>query len=129
MSHAVVDSASRVRQLDRQPEPDEQVTQSEVASTEKLSRLLMRILRDVAKLLRIWRPRVVDHRDVTVDATGSTVYRFPHGFGTRVNWWPVSFRGGSYGPALMEDPSTDDNTLCLVSNEAGVVSIRIEEAG
>lgn len=129
MSHAVIPPAGPPRQLDRQPEPDEQVTEYEVKDASKLARLFTRVLRDVAEIRRRWAPRVVDHRDVAVDATGSTVYRFPHGFGGRVNWWPVDFVGGTYGAALIRHESTDNDTLCLVSNEAGTVTIRIEEAG
>lgn len=129
MSHAVVDATGRVRQLDRQAEPDEQVTEYEVASAEKLARRLGDVVKEQSLASRAWKPRVIDHRDITVDATGSTIYRLPHGFNTRVNWWVIDFSGGSYGPALMRDSSSDENTLCLVSNEGGVVSIRIEEAG
>ncbi len=129
MSHALVDSSGAIRQLDRRAEPEEQITENEVKDVPKVARLFMRILRELHLLVRLWRPRVVDHMDVPVDATGSTVYRFPHGFGGRVIWYPIDFTGGTYGPALMRDASTDDNTLCLVSNEAGTVSIRIEEMG
>ncbi len=128
MSHAVIDSTSRVRQLDAQPEPDEQVTTAEVASGEKLSRLLIRILSNVAKLLRAWRPRIVDHRDRVVDATGSTLYRFPHGFGGRVNWWVIDWQGAA-GESLARHSTSDNNTLVLVSYVAGTVSVRLEEAG
>lgn len=126
MSHVTFKSGN-TRSLDTPATSAKPLTEEDVREVPTLVRILRDLLESVGVLRRYWRPRVIDHLDVTVDATGSTVYRFPHGFGTRVNWWPIDFSGGSYGPALMRDPSSDENTLCLVSNEGGVVSIRIEE--
>lgn len=129
MSHAIVQANNTVRQLDRQAEPDEQVTEYEVKDASRLARVVMRLLRDVAALRRSWSPKVVDHRDRVVDGTGTTVYRFPHGFGGRVNWWPVDWVSAAAGPRLVRDPSSDNETLALVSYTAGTLTLRIEEAG
>lgn len=126
---AVVPLGAKVRQLDRTPEPDEQVTPEQMTDTSRLARLLMRILRDVARLKRRWWPEYIDHRDRVVDGTGTTVYRFPHGFGGRVNWWPIDWTDGAAGPSLVRDASSDENTLVLVSHVAGTVTIRVEAAG
>ena len=72
---------------------------------------------------------VLDTAEFEVDATGTTVYRIDHGFKARVNWWPIDFTGGTYGPAFMRHSDTTEDTLCIVSNEAGTVRIRVEEAG
>ncbi len=126
MSHAVL-QAGKVRQLDRRVEPDEQLTEEDLEPA-RLTRRLMAILRDIARLLRMWRPQVIDHWDVEVDGTGTTVYRLPHGFDGRVNWWVIDATAGAQ-VGIEKDPSSDDNTLCLISTVAGTVSVRIEEAG
>jgi hypothetical protein len=128
MSHALVQGNGKVRQLDRQAEPDEVVTEYEAKQPDFLSRILMRLLREAAAMRRRWAPRTIDHQDIVVDGTGTTVYRLPHGFGGRVNWWAIDFKDG-VAALLVRDASSDDNTLCLTSTEAGTVSIRIEESG
>lgn len=125
---AIVPAHGDIRQLDRHAEPDEQVTPADVQDPERVSRLLMRILRDLAALKRRWWPLRVDVEDREVDATGTTKYRYPHGFGGRVRWWVVGWSGAA-GPQLAEHDDTDDMTLVLVSYVAGTVTLRIEEAG
>ncbi len=125
---AVAPLGGAVRQLDRPAGPDEQVQQDDVTAPPRLVRLLMRILRDVALLRRRWWPPTIDHQDRPVDATGTTLYRFPHGIGGRVNWWPIRWVGAA-GHQLSEDAASDLNTLVLVSHSAGTVTIRIEAAG
>ncbi len=128
---AVVPSNGKLRQLDSPAVPDEQITPDQVTDTDRIARLFMRILKDVAGLKRRYWPDRLDFEDVAVDATGTTLYRFPHGLGGRVRWWPVDWQGSllTYNPALARDPSTDDNTLVLVSYAAGIVTVRIEAAG
>lgn len=128
MSHAVIDGDGRVRQLDRLSEPDEQVTPYEVGSPEKLARFLVRLLKEVRQFTGLWRPRVMDSQALDVDGTGTTIYRIEHGFRSRVNWWVIDYTGGTVA-ALVRDVSTDENALCFVSNEAGTVRVRVEEAG
>lgn len=130
MSAIVPANGAKIRQLDRQAEPDEQVRPEDVTDTERLARTVMRILRDVARLKRRFWPDYIEYEDVTFDSSGSTVYRFPHGFGGRVRWWVVDMYGSAAGYALVKDEDeTDSNTLCLISNEACVATIRIERAG
>lgn len=126
MSHAVV-QVDRVRQLDRVQEPDEHLTEEDLEPA-RLTRRLMAMLRDLKLLSRLWRPRVVDHWDIEVDGSGTTVYRLPHGFGVRVNWWVVDATAGAQA-GIEKDPSSDSNTLCLIATVAGTVSVRIEESG
>lgn len=131
---AVVPTSGTVRQLDRQAEPDEQVDEEQVKDAPRLARLLMRILRDLALLKRRFWPGHIDHEDRVVDSTGTTKYRFPHGFGGRVRWWVVDWQVGSafklsYSPSLSRHTDSDDNTLVLVSYVDGTVTIRVEEAG
>lgn len=127
---ANIDSDGRVRQLDRRAEPDEQVQEDEVKDPPRLVRLIMRMLRDIALLKRRWRPRRIDFEDVRVTGGGGDTFRFAHGFGGRVRWWVVDWQSTSAEPPGFDrDVSSDDNTLALVSYAAGIVTIRVEEAG
>jgi hypothetical protein len=117
-----------VQQLDKLPEPDEVITPEDVQDVDRVARLFARILRDIARLTRAWKPRRVDYEDRSVDSTGTTKYRLEHRFGGRVRWWPVGWSGAA-APALSEHADSDTNTLVLTSTSAGTVTIRIEEAG
>ncbi len=125
---AVVLPNGTVRQLDRQAEPEEHVQSSDVSDASTLTRLLMRILRDIARMKRRWLPANVAHRGRVVDATGTVLHRFPHGFGGLVNWWPKRWVGAA-GPQFSEHASSDADTLVLVSYVAGTVTLYVEEAG
>lgn len=130
---AVIPNVGPVRQLDGRAQPDEQVTEEQAKDPARIARLLMTILRDVATLKRRFWPRRVDHEDRSVDGSGTTLYRFPHNFGGRVRWWPVDWSGAASGPLLVRyddsDDGTNNDTLVLVSYEAGTLTLRIEEAG
>lgn len=126
---ANIPNGGQPRQLDRQAEPDEQVTEDQVQDPPRLARLLMAILRELALLKRRFWPRRIDHEDREVDATGTTLFRFHHGFGGRVRWWVVDWDASSGAPALRKDSSSDNNTLVLVSDVEGTMTLRIEEAG
>lgn len=128
MSSAIVPRHGVPRRLDRPQEPDEQVTEEQVEDSKRLSRLLMRLLREVAILRREWRPSRVDFQDAIVDATGTTKYRFPHGLGSRVRWWVTDWTGAA-GPQLSRDASSTDSTLVLVSYVAGTMTLRVEASG
>lgn len=125
---ANIPSAGDVRQLDLRSESVDQVTERDVEDVGRMSRLLMGILRDVSALKRRWSPNRLDFEDRTVDATGTTKYRFEHRFGARVRWWVVGWSGAA-ASALSEHTDTDYNTLVLTSASAGTATIRIEEAG
>lgn len=125
---AIVD-VSGVRQLDRQSQPSEQITEEQAKEPARVARLLMALLQDVATLKRRWWPRAIVHRDRVVDSTGTTVYRFPHNFDGRVEWWPVDWTAATAGPRLVRHSSTDNNTLALVSYTAGTLTLRVQEAG
>lgn len=117
------------RQLDRRAEPDEQITEQQAKDSGRVARLLMTLLRDVVTLKRRWWPRRYDFEDRLVDDTGTTKYRFHHGFNGRVRWWVVDWSNASTNSQLIRHADSDNNTLVLVSNEIGKVTIRIEEAG
>jgi len=117
------------RQLAHRPEPDEAISEQDAADAPKLARLLTRILRDVAALKRPFAPRRVSFVDLTVDGTGTTKYRLPHGFGARVHWFVADWSGAAAGAGLERHSDTDKDTLVLVSHVAGLASVRIEEAG
>lgn len=126
MSTSVVPISGTRRELDRKAEPDEQVEPNQVADLDRMARLLMSILRDVATLKRRFWPRSIDYEDLPVDGTGTTPYRFAHRFGARVRWYVVDWQG-SGAPELTRDDSTDNDTLVLTSGASGTVTIRVEE--
>jgi hypothetical protein len=126
MSHSVILPTGSVRQLDRRAEPDEQITQAEVESSEKLSRRLTDMKRVEARLERAWNPRTIDFRDVPV--TSGTPVRFEHGFGGRVNWWSVDWQAAG-APNFRRHADTTNDTLVLDVGTTGTVTMRLEEAG
>lgn len=126
---AIIPRNGPVRQLDRKAEPDEQITPEQAKDPERVSRLFMSILRDLATLKRRWAPRRIDFEDRAVDATGTTLYQFTHNFAGRVRWLIVDWQASSGAPSLRRHSSSDGNTLVLVSSVAGTVTVRVEEAG
>jgi hypothetical protein len=119
----------RIRQLDRRAEPPDHITEEQVTDPPRLARMLMTLFRDLASLQRRWHPDSITHRDRLVDGSGTVVHDFPHGFAGRVHWSVVDWTGASGAPALVRHASSDDNTLRLVSYEAGIVTLRIEQGG
>jgi len=118
-----------VRALAKPVEPSEEVTAEQASDAPRAARLFMRLLRDIATLRRRWSPLRVDHEDRVVDATGTTLIRFPHELGTSsVRYWAVRWSGAT-APCLRVDASSDARTLVLTSTVAGTVTLRIEEAG
>ncbi len=120
-------NGTTTRQLDRPAATNESVTEKDVAELPKLARLLQRILTDLSDLKRRFWPREIDFEDVSVDNTGTTKYRFEHGFNGRVRWWPVDAETAA--PALKRHADTDANTLVLVSSATCTVTVRVQEAG
>ena len=127
---AIAPAGGQIRQLDAPSQPDTQVTTTDVADPPTLARIIQRALNDIAKLKRRWAPDFIDFRDIFVDGTGTTKYRLPHKFGTAVNYWTVKWVGlGTVAPSLSFDATSDADTLVLVSNFPGIVTIRVERAG
>lgn len=126
---AVYPKDSKVRQLDRPAQPDEQITEEQVADPKRLSRLLNDLRTDTNAQKRRWQPSFIEHEDVAVNGTGTTKYRFPHKLGMRVRWWPVDWTGATAGPRLVKHADTDADTLVLVSYTSGTLTLRIEKAG
>lgn len=125
---AIVPAQGPLRQLDGKSEPDEQVTEDVVSDPHRLSRLLMRMMKDVAVLKRRWWPRRLDFEGIAVDATGTVPFRLPHGFGGAVRYWVVSWTGAAAANLLL-GAASDGNTLVLFSTVAGTATVRVEEAG
>jgi len=133
MSTVVVPARGQIRRLDRPVEPSENVTEEDLKQPSKVVELFLRLLRNVATLLRRWWPRRIDYEDFVLDS-GGTEYRFPHGFKARVRWLVVDWLPDTPGvPHQLERVAgtgkTDDQTLVLASGAAGVVTLRVEEAG
>lgn len=128
MSAAVFPANGPVRQLDSSLGPEETVRPDQAVDPVQVARLLMRILRSIALLKRIWNPMRIDFEDIVVDATGTKKFRFEHKFGSRVRYWAVEWSGAA-APNLRKDAATDANTLVLTSTSAGTVTIRVEESG
>jgi len=124
-----VDKAGNVFSLDRPSEPDERVTEEDVKDADKLARLLMRLLKDVASIKRRFFPRRVDFEDRAV--TSGDALRLPHGFRARVRWWVVDWVPTTPGdvPLFEKSTATDLRTLVLDVGNSGVVSVRIEASG
>ncbi len=120
---------AKPRQLDKPAEPDEQVTDEQLDDRPRMLRFYMRLLRDIAALLRRWSPDTLEFEDRSIDDdTGATKFRFEHGFGGRVRWFPVDWTGVST-PALIRHEDTTNDTLVLVSFGIGTLTLRIERAG
>ncbi len=128
---AIVRTSGAPRQLDLPASPDETVAEEEVTRPPMLVRRLEGILRDIAGITRRYRPERVDFEDFTVDATGTTANRFPHGLRGRVRWWVVDWIPASAGtrPNLWRDDATREGVLVLLSGAEGVLTLRVEEAG
>jgi hypothetical protein len=125
---ALVDR-SGVRQLDTKAQPDSAPTEDEVQDPSKLVRIVAGLLKDVATLKRRFVPRRIDFRDITVDGTGTTIYRFVHNFGGRVNWWVLDWRNAVFSAQPIYSNSSTNDVLMLTFLTIGTISIRVEEAG
>lgn len=125
---AVVSAHGTLRPLDSKAGPAEQLTDKLATDPMQMAQTVASIRADLAALKRRWWPQSVTHLDRAVDATGTVVHRFAHGFGGRVAWWPTDWTGAA-GPQLARHASSDANTLAIVSFVAGTLSLRIEEVG
>lgn len=130
---ANVSSTGTVRQLDRRPEPDEQVTEEQAQEPARVARALMTLLRDVAALKRRWWPQRIDYEDIVSTGTSVTpmTMRLAHGFGAPVRWYVVRSRsaGTVTVPLINETTASDSNTLVLDIYYEATLTIRVEEAG
>lgn len=115
-------------QLDGRADPDENVTPEDAKDADRVSRLLSRILRDLARITRLWRPRRLDFEGRVVLGDGTTKYRYEHRFGGRVRFWPVEWVGAA-APNLRKDDASTLDTLVLTSTSAGTMTLRVEESG
>lgn len=130
---AVVEPDGTVRQLDRRPEPDENVTEQSVTSPGLLAKFLLRLFREVSRLKRRWAPKYLDFRGIVSGGTAMTpaLVSLDHNFGAPVVWWIVRVQGlgtGSLKFAEELDTSTD-NRLELSVNFEATLTIRVQEAG
>lgn len=127
---AYVANDGAVTSLDGKAAPDEIVSEEDAGDVKKLSKLLTRLLRELALLRRRWVPRRIVFRDVTTNGGAMTpqTHQFEHRFGGRVLWWVCDWNQSS-PPSLQRHTTTTDDTLVLRSYGAGIVSICVEEAG
>jgi hypothetical protein len=128
MSANIDYESSRVTKLDRLPEARTPLTEGDVKEPTTLVRILDSLLRDLAKVLGLWRPRRLDFVNVPLDATGTVTFRFEHRFDGVVRFWVVDWDGAA-AHNVRKDTTTDDNTLVLTSTSAGTATIRVEAAG
>lgn len=130
---ANVEADGQVKQLDRRPEPDENITEATVKEPARLARLLLKVFRDVAALKRRWAPKQVTIRGQV--STGVLVdpqrFRFAHQFGGRVDYWltRVTAPTGADNTLVVEVDETDENTLVVDVYFPATFDIRIQEAG
>jgi hypothetical protein len=127
---AKIDAYGKVTQLDTKATPSEVVTEADVQEPAKLSRLLLRLLADVAALRRRFVPSRTDYEDVAVLNTGA-VTQLQHNMAGRVRWWVVGWQcPTNAAPVLREDVAlSTSSTLALRSYVSGIVTIRVESAG
>ena len=128
MSAAKV-NAGKMVVLDGRAEPDEVITEKDVQDASKLARSLRSVSKTLAELRRRFAPRRIDFEDIDIGIAAALV-TLEHGFKTRVRWWVVGWQGSAaVSPDLRERTFTTDTTLVLRSYVAGLVTIRVEEAG
>lgn len=126
---AVVPFRGQARQLDAPSSPDPQISEDEVTVPLKLVRFLLQLLKDVGVLRRRYQPTFIDFEDWPFTADGfAKPYRLIHNFNGRVRWTVVDWQGADHDK-LVRSSTSDDNTLVLLSNEAGTGTIRVELAG
>lgn len=126
---AVVPKNGRARQLERPAQPDEQLTEADVADASKLTRALMRILKDVASLMRRWWPETIEYEDISCGAGGARL-QFPHNFGGAARYVVRSWHSpAAPSPSLQIDASSDGRTLVLRSYTAGTATIQVVQGG
>lgn len=130
---AIVNIAARnMRTLDGKTEPEETITAADVSDSQKLARLLTRVVKALASQRRRFHPRWTVFEDVKVDATGTTKYRLVHNFDGLIRWSVVGWKAtapGAGGSEIDQHVDSDEDTLVIVSARAGTVAIRVEEAG
>lgn len=130
---AVVEADGTVRQLDRRPEPDENVTEQSVRNPLLLTRFILRLFRDVSTMKRKWMPRHIDFRGVVSTASAlspETVY-LDHNLGGPVVWWFVRVQDIGTGSLKLAEETTEttENRLALKFFFDATVTVRVEEAG
>jgi len=118
----------RFKTLDRIPETPTPLTEPDVQDAPTLTRLIVGLLRDVARILGGWRPRRIDFFNVALDDTGTTLFRLEHRFGGAVRFWVVDWDGAD-PPNVRKDATTTDKVLVVTSTSEGTATIRVEEAG
>lgn len=134
VSHAVISMRDgSQRTLDSRVQPDEVVTPEDAENKTLLSRLLTRILAEIATLKRSWTPRVITFRDIVSTGSSSVPYtaRLPHNFGALVEFEVVDVTdpGVVSIPYLCRTSASDLNTLVLDIYYPSTLAIRVTEAG
>lgn len=130
---ANIDADGNVTQLDRRPEPDENITEAAVKSPAMLAKFLLRLFREVSLIKRRWMPQRTDFKDIVSIGTAMSpvTVSLNHGYGAPVVWWIVRVTGlGAGSLKLAEELSTStENHLDLSLMFSGTLTIRVEESG
>lgn len=124
---AAIVTPQGVRPLTSAKDPDEEVTEKQLAEKGYTVRLFMRILRELARFGRRFTPGRLDFEDVEL-GTGTTHY-FAHPFDGRVRWWVVDQVGSIPELVRIDDGSTTKDVLVLYSGVSTVATVRVEAAG
>lgn len=101
------------------------VSEADVSQPKVLARIFQRVFAELFALKRQPAPKRISFPARAVDATGTTKYRFVHALGIIPDILIVGWSGAA-APNLGVDPSSDNNTLVLVSLSAGTVTLRLE---
>ncbi len=129
MSAARISRDGTVTRLDGRADAEEVITEDDVKEPAKVTRLLSRILSNIAALKRVSAPSRFDFEDVAVSTSGASV-TLQHNINGRVRWWVVDWECvTNAAPILRKDATnTTASTLVLLSYVAGTATIRVEAA-
>lgn len=126
---AIAPRKGGIRKLDREGQPPEHITPELVQDPKLMSRIITRLLDEVAGLQRRFHAASVEHEDVDLPSGGAAV-RLPHHIGAHTRFIVTSWSSPvSPVPQLTIDASSDRNTLVLRSYVVGTATILVEQAG
>ena len=133
MSSALINQKTgAIRQLDKPAQPEEVIKQGDVEEPSLLTRLLKRILGDVAQLKRAFAPRSITFTDVASTGSSTVPSRVTlvHGLGGVVHWYVVRIQTtSSVLLPLYNEIVNDGEKLTLDIYYTGTFAIRVEEKG
>ena len=133
MSAAIVSFLTNaVRQLDAPSQPVEDATPQDVQDPSRLSRVLKRLLLDVAALRRRFTRNSITFTDIVSTGTSGSPQRITltHGMGGVVEWTVVRlYNRGTIALPLVVEVTNDNRILVLDVYYAATIAIRVESTG